>query len=276
MITTNHRLSFELFPAKSTTAIENLLNTADHLKCYEPDFFSMTYGAGGSTRDNTLHLVKELRKKDIAIAPHLSFGSDSEETILALIKEYQSIDVNRIVALRGDNPADENTPNPVYASELVEFIRHHTGQHFQIEVAAYPEIHPLAPSYDQDIVYLKKKLDAGANNAITQYFYNIDAYFYFVDQCQKQGIDQPIYPGIMPIHNFKNLLRFSQNCEADIPRWMIKRIEGYGDDTESINAFGIELVTDMCSKLLERGAPGLHFYTMNHINPTAAILDQLR
>jgi len=270
------RLSFEFFPPKTDKGREKLLNVRQQLSEFDPDFFSVTYGAGGSTRDNTKGLVTHLHNEGVPVAPHLSFGGDDEETIKALIGEYQSAGIERIVALRGDMPSGVGGGyEMVYANELVAFIRKHFGDHLHLEVAAYPEIHPQAKSYDADVTFLKGKFDAGANSAITQYFYNPDAYFYFMDQCHKAGIDQPIYPGIMPIINFQNLTRFSDACGAEIPRWLRKRLEAYGDDSDSIKAFGEELVTELCEVLLENGAPGLHFYTMNQYEPTASIVRNL-
>lgn len=269
------RFSFEFFPPKTDAGREKLLTTRDELNRLGPSFFSVTYGAGGSTRDNTKDIVTEIKNAGIDVAPHLSFGSDDEGALLALLKEYQAAGINRIVALRGDAISGIGAQKPVYASELVSFIRKHTGDHFELEVAAYPEVHPDAPNYDADINFLKQKLDAGANSAITQYFYNIDAYFYFLEQCEKAGINKPIYPGIMPITNYQNLARFSKNCGADIPRWIAKKLESYGDDQHSIKAFGIEIITAMCEGLLDGGAPGLHFYTMNQVEPNKTIWNNL-
>ncbi len=270
------RLSFEFFPAKTKAGKIKLEGVRDELAQLNPEFFSVTYGAGGSTRDNTKSIVTEFNSKGIPVAPHLSFGGDDEATMLALLQEYKDAGINRIVALRGDMPSGMGGSfQMVYANQLVAFIRENFGDHFQLEVAAYPEIHPEAKSYDDDVKYLKGKFDAGADSGITQYFYNPDAYFYFMDQCQAAGIDKPIYPGIMPIVNFQNLARFSANCGAELPRWMTKRLEAYGDDQESINKFGIALVTDLCEMLLDNGAPGLHFYTMNQTEPTAEIVKNL-
>ncbi|MEM8593307.1 MAG: methylenetetrahydrofolate reductase [NAD(P)H] [Pseudomonadota bacterium] len=271
----NKRLSFEFFPTKTPEGLAKLSNTCEQLNAYEPEFFSVTYGAGGSTRDNTLNVVKTLRANGISIAPHLSFGNDNNDTLLTLLNDYKSLGVDRIVALRGDIPSGTGMTDPVYAEQLVRFIREHTDDHFHLEVAAYPEIHPQAPSYDKDVHFLKKKLDAGANTAITQYFFNSDAYFYFLDECHAQGIEQPIYPGIMPIINFTNLQRFSNACGADIPRWITQRIEAFGDDQEAIQAFGCDVVSRLCQELLDGGAPGLHFYTMNQAKPTERILKNL-
>lgn len=272
----NLRLSFEFFPPKTDEGRKKLEQVCVELNKLEPDFFSVTYGAGGSTRDNTRGIVKKICSDGICVAPHLSFGGDSSETIYELIAEYKEAGINRIVALRGDVPSGiGGSAQLVYANELVAFIRENFGDHFEIEVAAYPEIHPEAKSYLHDIRYLKGKFEAGANSAITQYFFNPDAYFYFIEECAKEGIDQPIYPGIMPITNFRNLARFSDNCGAEIPRWIRKRLESFGDNQESINAFGVELITELCETLLENGAPGLHFYTMNQIDPTAEIVSNL-
>ncbi|NKI18454.1 methylenetetrahydrofolate reductase [NAD(P)H] [Spongiibacter sp. KMU-166] len=272
----NKRYSFEFFPPKTEAGREKLKQTRAELNTLDPSFFSVTYGAGGSTRDNTRGIVLETRAAGIDVAPHLSFGGDEEADVLELIQQYKDAGVKRLVALRGDIPSGMGATRLVYARELVEFIRKHTGDHFEIEVAAYPEIHPDAKSYDKDISYLKAKLDAGANSAITQYFFNADAYFYFLEDCEKAGIDKPIYPGIMPILNFTNLARFSRNCGAEIPRWLTRKLEGYGDDQESVSKFGNEFVTEMCQILMEGGAPGIHFYTMNQVEPVKTMLQELK
>lgn len=272
---TKQRFSFEFFPPRTPQGFENLLATRDTLNKLRPDFFSVTYGAGGSSRDSTKEIVLAMAAAGISVAPHLSFGADDEDMILQLLQEYRNAGVDRIVALRGDVPSGMGGQRLVYANELVEFIRKHFGDHFRIEVAAYPEIHPDSKSYGEDIAFLKKKLNAGANSAITQYFYNADAYFYFVDQCRQAGIDQPIYAGIMPITNYANLARFSRNCGAEIPRWICKRLEQYGEDQQSVIAFGTEVVTRLCEELLAGGAPGIHFYTMNQVEPTRTIWNAL-
>lgn len=272
----NIRLSFEFFPPKTAAGREKLADVRAALSEFKPEFFSVTYGAGGSTRDNTKNVVRSIKQAGASVAPHLSFGGDDEDTLLALLRDYESMGIDRIVALRGDAPSGMGgSQQMVYANELVAFIRRHFDQTFQLEVAAYPEIHPEADNYRDDIRYLKGKFDAGANAGITQYFYNPDAYFYFMEQCRAIGIEQPIYPGIMPITNYKNLARFSDNCGAEIPRWIRKRLESYGEDTASIVAFGEDLVTELCETLLDNGAPGLHFYTMNHVEPTATIVKNL-
>ena len=270
-------ISFEYFPPKTDAGRDKLLGeTTAALQAVNPGYYSVTYGAGGSTRDNTRGTVLALREQGLDVAPHLSFGLDGEDTILALLEGYREAGIRRIVALRGDLPSGTGSGSRlVYASELVAFIRRHTGDHFHIEVAAYPEIHPQAESYESDLRYLKGKFDAGANAAITQYFYNVEAYFYFLDRCADIGIDKPIYAGIMPITNYANLARFSNNCGAEIPRWIRKRLEGYADDSESIRAFGIDVVTQLCQTLIESGAPGIHFYTMNQAQPTLQICRNL-
>ena len=270
------RLSFEFVPAKTDVGREKLDKVRDELALLKPEFYSVTYGAGGSTRDNTKKIISDYSSAGFAVAPHLSFGGDEIDTIKQLISEYKTAGVNRIVALRGDMPSGMGGSSQlVYANELVTFIRENFGNHFHLEVAAYPEIHPEAKSFSDDIGYLKGKFDAGANSAITQYFFNPDAYFYFMEQCQKAGIDQPIYPGIMPILNYKNLARFSSSCGAEIPRWLRKALENYGDDEDSLRAFGIDMISELSETLLDNGAPGLHFYTMNQTDPTATIVRNL-
>ena len=273
---TDIRLSFEFFPPKTDKGREKIIEVRNALAEHHPEFFSVTYGAGGSTRDNTKNIVCDFNDAGFQTAPHLSFGGDTEEEITQLIGQYREHGVNRIVALRGDRPSGMGgVTNMVYANELVAFIRDKFGDEMYLEVAAYPEIHPEAKSYRDDVRYLKGKFDAGANSAITQYFFNPDSYFYFIDQCQAAGITQPIYPGIMPVTNYTKLARFSDACGAEIPRWMRKRLEDFGDDADSIKAFGLDLITDLCEMLLENGAPGLHFYTMNQLEPTRSLLQNL-
>jgi len=271
------RISFEYFPPKTEAGRDKLLGeTTPALNALNPEFFSVTYGAGGSTRDATLGVVSAIREAGIDVAPHLSFGGDDEAAINALLDAYRERGIRRLVALRGDMPSGMGGARQlVYANELVEFIRKCSGDHFEIEVAAYPEIHPESKSYDEDIRFLKQKLDAGANSAITQYFYNVESYFYYLDQCAAAGIDKPIYAGIMPITNYQNLARFSRNCGAEIPRWICQRIEGYGDDQASIRRFSVEIITQLCQTLLDSGAPGIHFYTMNQVEPTREICNNL-
>lgn len=270
------RFSFEFFPPRTDAGMEKLMIVHQELAALRPDFFSVTYGAGGSTRDGTRQAVTKISQAGSAVAPHLSFGGSSKEDILALLESYRKMGINRLVALRGDIPSGTGAASQYfYANELIEFVREKTGDHFHIEVACYPEIHPQSDSYDSDIHFFKKKVDAGANSAITQYFYNPDAYFYFVDNCEKAGIEIPIVPGIMPITNFTSLQRFSVNCGAEIPRWIRQRLQSYGDDVESIRAFGAEVVLHLCEDLLAGGAPGLHFYSMNQTEPVRQIWQQL-
>jgi methylenetetrahydrofolate reductase (NADPH) len=258
------RFSFEFFPPRTEAGEEKLRQVHQQLAMLKPDFFSVTYGAGGSTRDGTRQLVLDIHGSGSVVAPHLSFGGSSDEAILTLLRSYQHAGIDRLVALRGDIPSGTGPATQYYyANELVTFIREHIGDHFHIEVACYPEIHPQSDSYDSDISYFRKKVDAGADSAITQYFYNADAYYWFVDNCRKAGINIPIVPGIMPITNFSKLARFSDSCGAEIPRWIRKRLQAYADDSDSIREFGLEVVTRLCEQLLADGAPGLHFYTMN-------------
>ncbi len=277
MTTQKPRISCEFFPPKTEAGKSKLLDEViPALNALGPEFFSVTYGAGGSTRDSTLGLVSAVSAAGIDVAPHLSFGGDDENAVAALLQTYRDKGIKRLVALRGDVPSGTGgAAHLVYANELVTFVRKQTGDHFEIEVGAYPEIHPQSKSYDSDIHFLKAKFDAGADSAITQYFYTVEAYFYFLDQCAAAGIDKPIHAGIMPITNFTNLRRFSHNSGAEIPRWVCRRIEAYGDDQESITKFGIEIVTQLCQTLLDSGAPGVHFYTMNQIEPTREIYNNL-
>ncbi|MEZ5523770.1 MAG: methylenetetrahydrofolate reductase [NAD(P)H] [Pseudomonadales bacterium] len=268
--------SFELFPPRSQEAEESLRDARHELASKQPSFFSCTYGAGGSTRDKTLSTVLEIHREGHPVAPHLSFNGEDQAQVDQLLATYIDAGINRLVALRGDIPSGMgNMGSMVYANELVAHIREKTGDHFHIEVAAYPEIHPQSTSYETDIHYLKQKFEAGANSAITQYFFNPDAYFHYLDNCLAAGIEQPIVPGIMPITNISNLIRFSDACGADIPRWIRKQMDAYAGDHESSLKFGIEVVTRLCEKLLEGGAPGLHFYTMNRAEPTLTIWDNL-
>ena len=265
--------SFEFFPPKTDDGVAKLRVTRDALAKLKPRFFSVTFGAGGSTRERTLSTVIDIQHaSSIDAAPHLSCIDSTREGIRAILKTYIDSGVRHIVALRGDIPSGMREIGELrYANELVAFIRAETGRHFHIEVAAYPEFHPQAPSAQKDLENFKRKVEAGADSAITQYFFNPDSYYRFVDSCEKLGLDLPIVPGIMPITNFTQLARFSDACGAEIPRWIRKRLEGFGDDLESIRAFGVDVVTELCRKLLDAGAPGLHFYTMNQAEATSAI-----
>lgn len=271
-------ISFEFFPTKTEEGTQKLLDVRDELAKYNPEFFSVTYGAGGSTRDRTLSLIRTLNdKQDVPAAPHLSCVGDSKADLAGLLDEYKRMGIKRIVALRGDLPSGAGLANSElrYANELVSFIREHSGEHFTIEVAAYPEVHPQSNSFDQDVTHFVNKVKAGANSAITQYFFNPDCYFHFVDKVRSQGVDIPIIPGIMPITNYSRLARFSDTCGAEIPRWIRKQLEAYADDTDSIKAFGEEVITHLCERLIAGGAPGLHFYTLNHAKPSLAVLKNL-
>jgi len=269
--------SFEFFPPKTEKGVANLRSTRDQLASLGPRFFSVTFGAGGSTRERTFDTVREIqRESGIKASPHLSCIGSTKANIRDILNLYRNENINHIVALRGDLPSGMGLPGEFrYANELVEFIRAETGDHFHIEVAAYPEFHPQARNADTDLANFKRKVDAGADSAITQYFFNPYAYFHFVERCEKMAIDLPIVPGIMPITNYTQLARLSDMCGAEIPRWVRKRLETYGDNRDSILAFGEEVVTEMCQALLDAGAPGLHFYTMNQAGPSKAIWKNL-
>jgi len=260
--------SFEFAAPKSDEALAKLAKTHERLQALNPHFFSVTYGAGGSTRDGTRQAVLDINVAGSNVAPHLSFGGDPASKITTLLNDYRDAGINRVVALRGDIPSGMGSVKLTYANDLVSFIRAQTGDHFHIEVAAYPEIHPDSKSVEADLHYFKAKVDAGADSAITQYFYNAEAYFRFIDACDKLAITIPIVPGIMPITNYQTLVRFSDTCGADIPRWIRKHLEAYQDDPVSLKAFGEEVVTRLCQQLLDAGAPGLHFYTLNQSGPT--------
>ena len=269
-------ISFEFFPPKTEESVLKLRETRKQLALLNPKFFSVTFGAGGSTRDRTMEAVLEIQAEGFEAAPHISGISSSKVEILELLKTYQSHGIRRLVVLRGDIPSGMvSSGDFAYASQLVAFIREKTADWFQIEVAAYPETHPEARSAAADLKHFKTKVDAGANAAITQYFYNADAYFQFVDQCQKMGIEIPIVPGVMPIYNYTQLARFSNVCGAEIPRWLRLRLEDYGDDIASLRALGLDVVTDLCEKLMAGGAPGLHFYTLNQSGIISNIAERL-
>jgi methylenetetrahydrofolate reductase (NADPH) len=269
--------SFEFFPPRTPEAVGKLQTTRDRLAKLKPDFFSVTFGAGGSTRDLTFETVQEIKRATgIDAAPHLSCLGTPLTTIREVLNRYKDAGIHQVVALRGDMPSGTVGWGELrYANELVEFIRRETGDWFHIEVAAYPEVHPQAGSAQEDLRNFKRKVDAGADGAITQYFFNPDAYFRFVDDCARLGITIPITPGIMPITNFTQLMRFSEGCGAEIPRWIQKRMRDFGDDRVSIRRFGIDVTTELCRRLLERGAPGLHIYTMNQHEPAEAIWENL-
>lgn len=265
--------SFEFFPPKTEEGAEKLKTTWTQLGALEPEFFSVTFGAGGSTQDRTFQTVQKIQSDSgFDAAPHISCIGSTAENIRDLIQRYQSLGIKRIVALRGDMPSGmQDTGEFRYANELVEYIRKVSGEHFHIEVAAYPEFHPQAQSADADLDNFKRKVEAGANSALTQYFYNADAYFRFVEACEQRGIQIPIVPGIMPITNYKQLARFSDICGAEIPRWLRWRLQSFADDIEGIRSFGLDVTQSLCQKLLDGGAPGLHIYTMNKADSSLAI-----
>ncbi|MFZ3087891.1 MAG: methylenetetrahydrofolate reductase [NAD(P)H] [Methylotenera sp.] len=273
----NPTISFEFFPPKTAEGIDKLRETRRELAKFNPEFFSVTFGAGGSTRDRTMETVLEIQREGYQAAPHISCVSSSKAEIRDLLFAYKDQDISRLVALRGDVPSGEVSAGDFrYAVELVEFIRAETGNHFHIEVAAYPEFHPEAKTPAADLLNLKRKMEAGANSAITQYFYNADAYFRFVDQCDALGITMPIVPGIMPIYNITQLARFSSVCGAEIPRWLKMRLEEYGDDIASLRALGVDVVSELCEMLIAGGAPSLHFYTLNQAATISTIISNIK
>ena len=268
--------SFEFFPPRTPEGVEKLRAARRELAALKPAFCSVTFGAGGSTREGTLETVLEIRGEGVPAAPHISCIGSTRESVAAVLSQYREHGIRHLVALRGDLPSGSvDTGEFRYASELVAFVRAQTGDWFHIDVAAYPEMHPQASTPEHDLANFKRKIDAGANSAITQYFFNPDAYFRFVDECESAGIAVPIVPGVMPIASAARLARFSDACGAEIPRWIRRRLEGYGDDVASIRAFGLDVVTDLCAKLVARGAPGLHFYTLNHAALTTTIWQRL-
>lgn len=269
-------ISFEFFPPQTPEGVEKLTIVRRRLAAFKPEFFSVTFGAGGSTQDRTLETIKLIHAEGHHAAPHLSCVGSTRDNIRNLLNTYKALGIRRIVALRGDLPSGMASIGEFhYANELVSFIRAETGAHFHIDVAAYPEFHPQAKSAREDMLNFKRKIDAGANSAITQYFYNADAYFHFVDEIHKLGVNIPIVPGIMPIVRYSQLARFSENCGAEIPRWMRKTLESYGDDVASVQRFGLDVVTRLCETLLAGGAPGLHFYTLNQADASIEILRRL-
>ena len=269
-------LSFEFFPPKTADGIANLRETRAQLAQFNPEFFSVTFGAGGSTTDRTKETVFEIQAEGYQAAPHISCISSSKEEIRELLSAYKARGIKRLVTLRGDVPSGEVSAGDFkHANELVTFIRHETGDWFHLEVAAYPEFHPEALSAAKDMANFKRKIEAGANSAITQYFYSAEAYFRFVDACVADGISVPIVPGIMPIYNFTQLARFSDICGAEIPRWLRLRLEAYVDDMPSLRALGIDVVSELCECLLTRGVPSIHFYTLNQAGIISSIVNNL-
>jgi methylenetetrahydrofolate reductase (NADPH) len=275
-MTNSNSYSFEFFPPQTPEGANKLAATRKQLAILKPAFFSVTFGAGGSTRERTLEAVQQIKADGYEAAPHLSCVGSTRENIRAILHTYKNMGIKRIVALRGDLPSGMATSGEFhYANDLVSFIRAETGEHFHIEVAAYPEFHPQAKSPRDDLLNFKRKVMAGANSAITQYFYNADGYFRFIDECRKMGITLPIVPGIMPIVKFSQLARFSDTCGAEIPRSIRKVLESFGDDNESVQAYGLDVVTQLCERLLAGGAPGLHFYTLNQSAPSLEIWKRL-
>ncbi len=273
-------ISCEFFPAKTAKGIANLSKVQHELAAIDPAYYSVTFGAGGGTQDTTFDAVIDIQKNSlrtgIAAAPHLSCIGTTADRVTAMLNSYQAQGIERLIALRGDLPSGMRDPGDFrYASELVSFIRQQTGDHFTIEVAAYPEVHPQASSARVDMDNFKRKIDAGADSAITQYFYNVDAYMQFIDRCQNNGIAIPIIPGIMPINNFAQLARFSDACGAEIPRWLRKRLEEFYDDTASMQAFTLDFLTSFVQTLIDNDVPGLHFYAMNRSEPVLTVCQRL-
>ncbi|MFI9652706.1 methylenetetrahydrofolate reductase [NAD(P)H] [Guyparkeria halopsychrophila] len=263
-------VSCEFFPPKSADGEAKLREVYQELaRAIDPEYFSVTFGAGGSTQTRTFETVRQIqRDSGVPAAPHLSCIGSSREGVGQILDDYRAQDIRRIVALRGDLPSGMQDPGDFrYANELVAFIREYSGDWFHVEVAAYPEIHPQAPNAEADLANFKRKVEAGADAAITQYFYSIEAYRRFLDDCERLNIDVPIVPGVMPITNYQQLARFSDMCGADIPRWLRKRLEAFGDDLEGLRAFGHDVVTELCEQLVDAGAPGIHFYAMNRSQP---------
>lgn len=270
------QFSIEFFPPRTDAGESKLDAVHASLARLNPDFFSVTYGAGGSTRAGTKKTILRYQALGSKMAPHLSFGGTDESEIIQLLDIYKQAGVDRLVALRGDIPSGSGAlTQHRHADELVEFVRKETGGYFHIEVACYPEIHPESSSYESDVSFFRQKVEAGADSAITQYFYNADAYFRFIDYCATAGINIPIVPGIMPITNYQKLSRFSANCGAEIPRWLAKRLEAFGDDAQGLRSYGIEVITSLCEQLLLGGAPGIHFYSMNLATSVSQIWNNL-
>ncbi len=277
-MTPSIEISCEFFPPRTEQGMMKLRQVREQLDVLNPVFYSVTFGAGGSTQEKTYDTVLEIQKAGKQAAPHLSCVGSTRENILQLLNNYKQNGVKRIVALRGDRPSGigGHLGEFNYANELVNFIRTETGNHFHIEVAAYPEFHPQAKSVKADIDYFQQKVATGANSAITQYFYNSDAYFRFIDECQQRNINISIIPGIMPINNYEQLMRFSDTCGADIPRWLRYRLRDLDEDKIALRQFGLDVVTRLCEQLLQGGAPGLHFYTLNQADTTLEIANRLK
>lgn len=275
MSAANLHFSFEFFPPATAIGQRNLARAAETLKRFRPEFFSVTYGAGGSTKDRTTETVAKLIANGCKTVPHLSWGDSPREHLIAQLRDYKALGVAALVLLRGDTPSGTVAQTVHHAAELVHLVRSEFGNEFEIFVAAYPEMHPDAPNPTKDIEYLREKVDAGADACFTQYFYNPDAYFYFVEQCRSHRIDVPIIPGVMPITNCERLVRFSRNCGAEIPRWIESKMFEYKDDQESLEDFGCTVVQSLCQRLLDNECPGFHFYTLNRAKATSRVLQYL-
>ena len=270
-------VSFEFFPPRTEEGDLKLNETIKTLSQFNPEFFSVTFGAGGSTKTKTLETVLSIEASNNNGVPHLSCISSSKEDIRSILSEYKSHDIKHLIALRGDNPSGAISHGDFrYANELISFIRQETGEYFHIQAGAYPEYHPEAESATDDLNNFKRKIEAGANSAITQFFFNVDAYFKFIEECQKNSISVPIIPGIMPIYNIKQLSRFSSNCGAEIPRWLRLKLESYGDDIDSLRAFGIDVISELCETLIQYGVPGIHFYTLNESGTITKIINNIK
>ena len=270
-------VSFEFFPPRTEEGVFKLNKTIETLSEFNPEFFSVTFGAGGSTKTKTLETVLSVEASNNKGVPHLSCISASKEDIRNLINEYKTHDINHLIALRGDNPSGAISHGDFkYANELISFIREETGEYFNIQAGAYPEYHPEAESATDDLNNFKRKIEAGANSAITQFFFNADAYFRFVEECQKVSISVPIIPGIMPIYNIKQLSRFASNCGAEIPRWLRLKLESYDDDIQSLRDYGVDVISELCETLVQYGVPGIHFYTLNESKIVSKIIKNIR
>ena len=270
-------VSFEFFPPRTEEGISNLNKTVKLLSKFTPEFFSVTFGAGGSTKVKTLETVLDIKSSGYKAVPHISCISSSKEEILDLLTQYRENNIDHLIALRGDNPSGAISNGDFkYANELISFIRKETGNDFHIQAAAYPEYHPEANSPKEDLDNFKSKIDAGVNSAITQFFFNVDAYFKFIEECQKKSISVPIIPGIMPIYNIKQLSRFASNCGAEIPRWLRLKLENYEDkDIQSLRNYGVDVITELCETLIQYGVPGIHFYTLNESRIVSKIINNI-
>ena len=269
-------VSFEFFPPRTEEGDLKLNETIKTLSQFNPEFFSVTFGAGGSTKTKTLETVLSIEASNNNGVPHLSCISSSKEEIRSILSEYKSHNIKHLIALRGDNPSGAISHGDFkYANELISFIREETGEYFHIQAGAYPEYHPEAESATDDLNNFKRKIEAGANSAITQFFFNVDAYFKFIEECQKNSIFVPIIPGIMPIYNIKQLSRFSSNCGAEIPRWLRLKLESYGDDIQSLRDYGVDVISELCETLVQYGVPGIHFYTLNESKIVSKIINNI-